>query len=613
MKSRCYSFLSSQFFCDRIRFVLLIVLSGIIVYSNTLHVPFVLDDLVSIDFLGSQSLVEILLYGGARRFVDVTLALNYKIHGLELPGYHLVNLAIHISTALVLYFIVDSVLYFLYKFHTSRTLPCEWSDFTKKFVPFAVALIFVTHPLQTQAVTYIIQRYTSLATFFYLLSVLMFLRARIAMEWSSGGAYPWIFGGLSGVAAVLAMGSKQISVTLPVILIIFEFLICGGRLINRKNLIAGVVLCMLVVFVVLIQLQVSSVDEMLNVIIAATKDDYRISRSSYFFTQTLVVAKYLVLMSVPLGQSIVHDSPVYSSFFSFPVIALSAFHVSMFTGALYLYLRSRENFLYQKWESGILQRLACIGIIWFYCTIAVESSVFPIRDVMFEHRVYLPSVGYFMAVISLTVLSVRTLHINNRILWIGMIVVCVVLGWMTVARNQLWNNKLLLWQDAVGKNPANTLALANLGAEYLQAGLPEKALPIYVRIMESGGEIPAYYLGNALSALNIYGSRFTTGGEFMRPDGPMGSGILAPEYATRYRSVVFNTLGLAYEYLGETDKAIKSYRSSLKTNAAYDLAWYNLGLLMYRIGDKNEAFKALAELKKFNDGLARSLSSELAR
>lgn len=597
----------------RILQLTLIVFAGITAYSNTLLVPFVLDDFTAIDYLGQQNFVDILIHGSVRRVVDLTFVLNYKIHGLGLPGYHLVNLAIHLSVAIVLYCIVCSMLSALQETFPRQQNCLKCSGFTDKFLPFAVAMLFVCHPLQTQAVTYIIQRYTSMATFFYLLSVLFFLRARISYEKNGQYAYPWILGSFSLVAAILAIGSKQISVTLPAMLLLIEILIFNGRLINRRLLVGSAVLCTFVVMMLMVLWRVSTLQDFLNAVSAATSEDTRISRVAYFFTQTRIVVGYLRLLLLPVGQSVVHDSPIYTSLFSLPVIASLILHISLLVAAFALFRQSRQNFLSKNWEWGAPQRLACLGIVWFYCAMAVESSIFPIRDVMFEHRVYLPSVGFCMTVISFIVMAVCTFRAGNKVLWAILIVGCIVLGAMTVARNQLWNNKLLLWQDTVRKYPVNTLALANLGAEYLLLDMPEKAVPIYVHIMELGGDIPAFYLGNALKALNKYELRFTTGVEFMRPGGPMGSIVLAPEFAGKYRSVVFNTLALSYEYLGETDKALRSYRRSLKADPSYDLAWYNLGLFLNQLGERGEATIALTELRKYNPELARSLATNMAR
>jgi len=596
----------------RILHLTLIVLAGIVTYSNTLHVPFVLDDFSTITFYGPQHILDILLNGSTRRVVDVTFAINYKIHGLGLPGYHLVNLTIHISVAVVIYFIVSSIISALHELYSSQDGCQERANLADKFVPFAVAMLFVCHPLQTQAVTYIIQRYTSLATFFYLLSVLFFLRARLNYKSHGRGVYPWFFGGLALAAAILSMGSKQIAVTLPVMLILLELLIFKGQIFDRKCIVVCMTLCILALASALFMWRVGSFHEFISAVNAATSEDPRIPRLTYFFTQSRVVASYLRLLLLPLGQSVVHESPIYTTLFSSPVIAALSLHVSLFAVSLALLRQSRQNFLSKKWERGMLQRLACLGIVWFYCAMAVESSFFPIRDVMFEQRVYLPSVGFCMVIISFTALAACTLRAGKRILWVILTVVCIVLGGMTIARNQVWNTRLLLWQDAVRKYPDNALALSNLGGEYLVLKMPEKTVPLYVRTMELGGEFQAFNLGVAMKALNIFGYRFTTGMEFMRPGGPLGSGEIAAGDEIKYKSVVFNTLALAYEYLGETDKALRSYRRSIKADPSYDLAWYNLGLLLNQLGERSEAAGALAELRKLNPELARSLASVVA-
>jgi len=87
---------------------MLVAVTGIVAYINSFTVPFVLDDNFSINFLSTSKIMDLLLHGGARRVVDLTFALNYKIHGALLPGYHATNLAIHLASAATLYLLARS-------------------------------------------------------------------------------------------------------------------------------------------------------------------------------------------------------------------------------------------------------------------------------------------------------------------------------------------------------------------------------------------------------------------------------------------------------------------------------------------------------------------------
>lgn len=112
-----------------------------------------------------------------------------------------------------------------------------------------------------------------------------------------------------------------------------------------------------------------------------------------------------------------------------------------------------------------------------------------------------------------------------------------------------------------------------------------------------------------MQELNLYADRFTTGKEFMQPGKFPGSVTLDDADRNRYESVIANTLALAYEYLGKTDKAKYSYLSAIKLNPDYDLAWYNLGLLSLLIGEHEQARNALLQLQSLNPSLAKLLTT----
>ncbi|HXW69470.1 MAG TPA: hypothetical protein VEJ88_07650, partial [Dissulfurispiraceae bacterium] len=165
--------------------VILIILAGLIVYSNTFHVSFQFDDyyqlignpvIRSLDNFFSSSVGYDY---NPRRFIGyLSFALNYHFGGLDVTGYHIVNLAIHIANSILVYFLVLLTFrtpYFTsydsrFTSHISRPL----SD-SRPLIAFFSALLFAVHPVQTQAVTYIVQRFASLAAMFYLMSVVFYI------------------------------------------------------------------------------------------------------------------------------------------------------------------------------------------------------------------------------------------------------------------------------------------------------------------------------------------------------------------------------------------------------------------------------------------------------
>jgi tetratricopeptide (TPR) repeat protein len=242
---------------------------------------------------------------------------------------------------------------------------------------------------------------------------------------------------------------------------------------------------------------------------------------------------------------------------------------------------------------------------------SVESSIFPITDKIFEHRIYLPSAGFFLTLAAATALASLGKKVGPRVAWSLLAIACLVLGSLTVARNQVWSDTLLLWQDTVQKAPNNGLAAANLAGEYMERNQPDKALPLFVRALELNQvflTMTKVHLGMTLQRLNVDGARFTTGEEILSSREQAGKAALSRQDQNRLQCIMYNNLGLAYEYLGEPRKAGEPYRAALLINHGYDLAWYNLGLLSSRLGDTEQAVKALDRLNGLNPGLAEALA-----
>jgi tetratricopeptide (TPR) repeat protein len=318
---------------------------------------------------------------------------------------------------------------------------------------------------------------------------------------------------------------------------------------------------------------------------------------------------------MPLGQSLFHVYHVYNSLISLPVIASLTLHISLFITAAALFRKSGRNLLSDNRLHGVLQRLASLGIVWFYIAMSVESSIFPITDKIFEHRIYLPSVGFFLTISAGIALAAHGKRVGYKAAWSLLLSACLVLGGLTIARNQVWSNTFALWQDTVRKAPNKDLALANLAGEYMKLDMPDKALPLFVRALELNQVFMTatkVHLGLTLQRLKIDGSRFTTGEEILSIREHTGK-VLDRNEQNRLQTIMYNNLGLAYEYMGKPVDAIEPYNAALRINPAYDLAWYNLGLLSIRLGDRKQFNKALDQLKKLNPSLAGSLETAMKK
>jgi len=302
---------------------------------------------------------------------EVNVNSKYAIHELDVFGYHLINILIHVMNGLFVWWLMQILL----SISSNKTQPLSIS---RNLIALAAALIFVAHPIQTEAVTYTAQRITSLATFFYLFSLCCYLRGRLNKSHSFG----WFIA--AGVWAVLGMLTKQIVFTLPFLIILIECLFLakeeggiGDILKNQGWWILGV-LSFAWIIPLLMRFQ------MLELITREVQSRSHIGDTlngwSYFLTQFRAIFTYIRLMFIPLGQNLDYDFPV----------SRGIFDISTMLGAIILL------------AIGFMAIRLCrdkvmmgFGILWFFITISVTSSIVVIPHVIFEHRVYLPMVGFY--------------------------------------------------------------------------------------------------------------------------------------------------------------------------------------------------------------------------
>jgi protein O-mannosyl-transferase len=586
--------------------LLLVVLLGILVYSNSFDVPFLFDDEGSItdnpiirnldSFLGGEGYHNSFNYN-PRRFVGyLTLALNYRIGGLDVTGYHAVNLAIHIACALLVYALVRGTLQTPF-FRREGEAGALSQASAALFIPFCAALLFVAHPVQTQAVTYIVQRLASLCTMFYLASLVCYARARILHD-DGRGTRSIPFYALSLAAALLAIATKEIAATLPFLIAAYEFSFFNRN--RRRKL--QVILPVLVVFAVIVPAAMigsgKPLDQLLSDVSALTRETTTISRADYLVTQFSVIVTYLRLLVLPVGQNLDYDYPVYHSLLEpRPALSLLLLVILASVGVM-LYLKSRQG---REGTQGSepLFRLAGFGVLWFFVALSVESSVIPIRDVIYEHRLYLPSIGLFTAVAVFLWSAVRKVQLQLIATVAGVFV--VVLAGASYARNEVWRSDISLWSDVAEKspnkgrshhnlaraykehgmlaeaeaqylvalrlNPTNSETYTNLGVIYRRQGRVDQAIEMHLKSMDYGGKNPAPRLN--LGVVYASQQRYREAEALF-----LEALTLDPKYAEAH----FN-LALLYALQGDSIRAEQEYRSTLVLDPLYAQADNALGIL----------------------------------
>jgi len=353
-------------------FLLLIMTVVFWVYSATLESPFVFDDKSNIvnnphirvsnisfsDFLQASTLSP----SNRRPFANLSFAINYYFHGYNVIGYRVVNILIHLITGILLYYLVKTTV--------ALANSSNGSEYSQ-WLPFYVALLWTVHPLHIQSVTYIVQRMNSMATMFYILSFFLYASGRLSNVHKRGRAL-FVASFLSGI---IALGSKQIAATLPIMLFFYEWfffrqLDWGWLKKSFRRLVVP-----LVVFVV-IAIGYLGFDFLERVF--ATYDHRDFTMSQRVMTQFRVVIFYLslILFPNPSRLSLDHDFLLSSSLID-PVSTI--FSLFAIIGAI--------GFAIFK-----AKRLPIVSfcILWYFGNLAIESSVIGL-EIIFEHRTYLPS------------------------------------------------------------------------------------------------------------------------------------------------------------------------------------------------------------------------------
>jgi hypothetical protein len=397
--------------------ILLIAALAVIIYSNSFYNSFHFDDTPSIveNYAIHRFDIQEIFSTSSRPILGLTFALNYYFGKLNVFGYHLVNLMLHIANGVMLYFILLWTI-------NPPPLPNPppqggragegvfSADTSTNFrLPLYASLIFIAHPIQTQAVTYIVSRSSVLATTFYLLSLLLFIKAFDERSKNDNPPIPPLEKGGEGgfvqmiestdqhalssnlyflgafLASCLGMGTKQIAATLPLMLLIYDFYFISKG--NWKVLKGHykVHLAMFSTLAIVLYLSFSGLQTYISFDYAKgvpMPQEGPITSFQYFLTQLHVIPYYIRLLFVPTNLNLDYDWPITRNI-DLPTLLFFVLLTSIIVIAIMLFRKAR---------------LVSFGIIWFFVTLSVTSSFIVIYDVIFEHRLYLPSIGFSIVI-----------------------------------------------------------------------------------------------------------------------------------------------------------------------------------------------------------------------
>ena len=574
-----------------------LVVAALIVYRNSFSVPFVFDERVAI--IDNPTIRHLWPIGpvlsppgggitvSGRPLLNLTLAVNYALGGMAVWGYHAFNLAVHILAGLTLFGIVR---------RTLTLQPALRKRFGAAALPLglAVALLWVLHPLQTESVTYIAQRAESLMGLFYLLTLYCFIRG------TELGARRWQV--LSVVACVLGMATKEVMVSAPLMVLLYDRTFVAGSFAGawrqRWRVYAGLGGSWLLL-AYLVATGGQSGKGAAGFYITATG-------WSYALTQLWAIPHYLWLTVWP--HPLVFDYGTVVKSGARQVLA-PGLVVALVVGGTVVSL----------WRWPVIGFLGC----WFLGILAPTSSVLVLTgQTVAEHRMYLALV----AVVALVVLGVYGwVGRGSLVLWLA---VAVVTGLVTLRRNEDYRSAEALWRDTVTKQADNWRAYNNLGYALNEKGRTDEAIGLIQQALRlKPDDADAHYnLGDALDekgqtdeAIRQYQEAIrlqpgytkahnNLGGVLVRK-GQLDEAIrqfqealrLKPDYIRAH-----NNLGTALVSKGQIDAAIGQYQAALRLKPDEAEAQYNLATLLLGKGQIEEAIRHLQQALSANPDYAEA-------
>ncbi len=528
----------------------LIALAALAAYHNSLRVPFLFDDGPAT--LDNASIRTLWPVWGAlsppagttvagRPVANLTLAVNYALGGSDVWGYHALNLLFHILAGLALFGVVR------------RTLgrPVLGGRLGGDALPLALAaaLLWTLHPLQTEAVTYVVQRVESLTGLFYLLTFYCFVR-------SAESARPLRWQACTVIACLLGMGTKEVMVTAPLLVLLYDRAFVAGTLLKAWQQRRGLYLWLAATWLPLTLLEAGAGWSRRG----SAGFIGAIAPGTYWLTQFEAIARYLWLSVWP--HPLVFDygtflvgGPGEAAPYALVVVALAALT------------------LVALWRRPALGFLGA----WFFVILAPTSVVPVATQTIAEHRMYLP----LAAVVSLV--AVGAYGIAGRRCLAPLGVLAIGLGFLTFERNDDYRSALALWGDTVAKRPDNARAHCSLGL--ILSSIPGK-LPQAISEYEAALRIHPDYadahndlgiaLENVPGRLNEAIEHF---GEALR---------IRPDFPQAH-----NNLGMALAQTDRIPEAIQEYEAALGERPEYFEAHGNLGLLLCRAGRGAEGIQEL--------------------
>ena len=461
-------------------------------------------------------------------------SLEWRLFGDWAAGWHFVNASFHVADAILLFFILSKIL-------------------KKRWMPLFAALIFLAHPLQTEAVTYVNSLGDSLSVFFIFLGILFFLKYKFSGRPQFSSGYYWFSLG----AYVFALMSKETAVIMPALIFLIDFLFLNPVLDLKEKFKSA--LKSIWPFIV-----IAGVYILLRATVLNFRNSFNLYDEENFFTSNFyfrlftffrILTVYFGLLFWPLNLHMERSVEVATFLFSPSVI----FGAVIFFGLLAMAFAKFRR-------SPILS----FGIFWFFIGLFPTSNVFvPINGLLYEHWLYLPLIGIFLVLVWLgTSFAEKYPGLAPKTAGLGIFTVFLVfLSVLTVDRNGNWRDPITFYEQTLKYAPDSYRVINNLGMAYADKGERENAEITYKKaiILDPSNAVAYHNLGNTYR-------------ETGKKDAAMENWQIAVKLDPKF---VFSYRAMADTYL--KDKDYQKAREVLEKYVEYDASKVETLVLLAQI------------------------------
>src|SRR4030042_3013847 len=450
--------------------IILIIVLGFITYTNSLHGQFIWDDDALVkgnlyikdwSYLGNIFSEDIGAgaqgkYSFYRPLLAISYMVDYSLWKLDVLGYHLTNIILHILVALAIYWLMDLL-------------------FKDKLISFLTSALFIVHPIHSEAVSYISGRAAPLAALFMLLTFIFYIK-----QLNSHKTKLYI---LMLVSYTLALLSRENALILPLLLLLYHFSFKQKVKLREFSSILSITFIYIALRLTVLKSLLTNVPYPFNLTLFQRLSEFFVAITDY--VRILLLPFYL---HMEYGLLLVRPTD--------PKLILG---IVILAASLIYAARKRDK-----------HRLASFSIFWFFIGLLPVSNLYPINAYMAEHWLYLPSLGFFLILAK----ALSFLYQRKRFQRLSIFITIGLLisySYLTIKQNDYWKDPIVFYQRTLKYNPNSARMYANLGLAYSRIGRTEEAIALYNKAIDMDPRFKKDYvnLGNLYSNVGKYQEAIT--------------------------------------------------------------------------------------------------------